>query len=58
MSARYPMSRRMLAFVVLFFFTWTFGGVFDIAYAAQSSSQSQNKNPNKPAGKKTEEKLS
>lgn len=40
MNSKYHFIIKVISFVVLFFFTWTFGGLFDIAYAVKASQQS------------------
>ncbi len=47
---------RVISFVVLFFFSWTFGGLFDIAYAVKDS-QNSSVNSQKPKKQKPEEKF-
>ncbi|MFZ3137777.1 MAG: hypothetical protein WA126_10355, partial [Thermodesulfovibrionales bacterium] len=39
MNSRHNLIIRIISIVVLIFFTWTFGGAFDIAYAIKNSSQ-------------------
>jgi hypothetical protein len=56
MDLRYNSTMRILSAVVLFFFTWTFGGLFDIAYAAKISNQ-QPATSNQQKEQKPEEKL-
>jgi len=34
-----PIILRAVSCILLFFFTWTFGGLFDIAYAVKGSSK-------------------
>ncbi|MEN8265221.1 MAG: transglutaminase domain-containing protein, partial [Nitrospirota bacterium] len=49
---------RVVSFFVLFFFLWTFGGLFDIAYAVKYSDQrSAFSNQRKTKGQSPEEKL-
>jgi hypothetical protein len=51
MDFRYKPAVRAISLTVLFFFCWTFGGVFDVAYAVKNSSQhtvdSSQENPTK-----------
>ncbi|MFZ3136727.1 MAG: hypothetical protein WA126_04955, partial [Thermodesulfovibrionales bacterium] len=39
MNSRYNFIIKVISIIVLIFFTWTFGGAFDIAYAIKNSSQ-------------------
>ncbi|MHB8882209.1 MAG: transglutaminase-like domain-containing protein [Thermodesulfovibrionales bacterium] len=39
MRDHYSLTLRIISTIVLSFFTWTFGGVFDIAYAVKDSNQ-------------------
>ncbi len=39
MNSRYNLIIKVISVTVLFFFTWTFGGAFDIAYAIKDSQQ-------------------
>ena len=39
MDFRYKPAIRIISLIVLFFFCWTFGGIFDIAYAIKNSEQ-------------------
>ncbi|MEW6602826.1 MAG: transglutaminase domain-containing protein, partial [Nitrospirota bacterium] len=39
MRYSYSLFFRVISFIVLFFFSWTFGGMFDIAYAVKASDQ-------------------
>jgi hypothetical protein len=49
---------KVVSFVVLFFFSWTFGGVFDIAYAVKDSvQQSAVSGQQKQKAQKPEEKF-
>lgn len=41
MGRLYNNSLRVISFILLFFFSWTFGGLFDIAYAATSEVKTQ-----------------
>jgi hypothetical protein len=56
MKAPYNSAMKAVSAVVLFFFTWTFGGLFDIAYAAKISNQ-QSVNSHQPKEQKPEEKF-
>ncbi len=54
----YSRILRFISIIVLFFFSWTFGGLFDIAYAVKSSDQqSAASGQQTPKEKRTEEKL-
>lgn len=63
MDLRGRLTIKIISVIILFFFTWTFGGVFDIAYAVKDSSQNKASgrqgNPVKqqPQPQKPEEKL-
>lgn len=39
MDFRYKPAIRVISLAVLFFFCWTFGGIFDIAYAVKSAEE-------------------
>ncbi|MEW6054877.1 MAG: transglutaminase domain-containing protein [Nitrospirota bacterium] len=39
MKAHHNLALKIIAVLILFFFTWTFGGLFDIAYAVKNSQQ-------------------
>ncbi|MBI4849332.1 MAG: hypothetical protein HY808_12295 [Nitrospirae bacterium] len=59
MSKRHRSILKTVSTVVLFFFSWTFGGLFDVAYAAKSATEQKSnsaevKNPRK---QKPEEKF-
>ncbi|MEW6054880.1 MAG: transglutaminase-like domain-containing protein, partial [Nitrospirota bacterium] len=61
MNSRYTRTLRIVSAIVLCFFTWTFGGVFDIAYAVKASQQaagnSQQVKSQESKEQKPEEKL-
>lgn len=58
MGSRHYCILRIISFVVLFFFSWTFGGLFDIAYAVKiSDQQSVFGGQQKQKQKRAEEKL-
>ncbi len=39
MDFRETLRAKIISIAVLFFFIWTFGGLYEIAYAAKSSRQ-------------------
>ena len=39
MGLRFSRSLRIISVVVLVFFIWSFGGIFDMAYAVKESGQ-------------------
>jgi transglutaminase-like putative cysteine protease len=55
MVRRRSIPIKVISVVVLFFFCWTFGGLFDIAYAAKNEIKQAGKN--KPKKEKPEEKF-
>jgi len=54
MNFKHNLSVKIISAFVLFFFTWSFGGVIDIAYAAKSGINGQVAS-NKINAKKTKE---